>query len=86
MLPSSQNPPATPAAHGRVPPSRPTDMFISRRFLRFAASVAAVVAAVGSIRGVAAEPQRMNAWDTSTSRLLAALEERQMPDVVLWVL
>jgi hypothetical protein len=35
---------------------------------------------------VAADPPKRNTLDVGTARLLDALEERQMPDVVLWVL
>lgn len=37
-------------------------------------------------RGVAADPPQRSTQDIATARLLDALEERQMPDVVLWVL
>jgi hypothetical protein len=37
-------------------------------------------------RAVAADPLPRRTWDISTARLLESLEERQMPDVALWVL
>jgi len=45
------------------------------------------VLAFGAIEGLhAAAPPQRDAKDITTARLLDALEEREMPDVVLWVL
>jgi hypothetical protein len=47
------------------------------------------VLAFGAIEGrhaAAADPPQRDAKDITTARLLDALEEREMPDVVLWVL
>ncbi len=48
--------------------------------------VGASVCGVVADRGTAAEPSQRSTKDIGTARLLDALEERQMPDVVLWVL
>jgi len=45
-----------------------------------------LVCGLGANRGVAADPPQRSTKDVGTARLLDALEERQMPDVVLWVL
>ena len=47
-----------------------------------------VVAGVGNLfrLAVAADSALRTTWDVSTARLLDRLEERQMPDVALWVL
>ena len=45
-----------------------------------------LVCGLGANRGVAANPPQRSTNDVGTARLLDALEERQMPDVVLWVL
>ena len=60
-------------------------MHTFRRFLRCAAWIGSLAAGFASTGGGAAEP-KMNALDQTTTRLLAALEERQMPDVAIWVL
>jgi hypothetical protein len=48
--------------------------------------VGVLVCGVGADRGTAAESPQGSTKDIGTARLLDALEERQMPDVVLWVL
>jgi cellulose synthase operon protein C len=45
-----------------------------------------VVCGVCGGRGLAADPPQRSTKDAGTARLLDLLEERQMPDVVLWVL
>jgi hypothetical protein len=45
-----------------------------------------VVCGVWGGRGLAADPPQRSTKDVGTARLLDLLEERQMPDVVLWVL
>jgi hypothetical protein len=48
--------------------------------------IGVLVCGGGLGRCVAADPPQRNAKDISTSKLLDVLEDRQMPDVVLWVL
>jgi hypothetical protein len=61
-------------------------MITSLRCLWFALLAGVLVCGLGAARGIAADPQQRSTSDVVTARLLDALEERQMPDVVLWVL
>jgi hypothetical protein len=61
-------------------------MIRCRRCLWITLLVGVFVCGVGADRGTAAESPQGSTKDIGTSRLLDALEERQMPDVVLWVL
>jgi hypothetical protein len=61
-------------------------MIRCRQRLWLALFVGASVCGVVTDRGTAAEPSQRSTKDIGTARLLDALEERQMPDVALWVL
>ena len=61
-------------------------MIASLRRLWFVLLAGGMVCGVTAARGVAADPPQRTTKDIATTRLLDALEERQMPDVVLWVL
>ncbi len=76
----------TPSGCAPLTPSLASIMVMCFRRLWLALLAGVLVCGGGVGRSVAADPSQRNARDITTARLLDALEERQMPDVVLWVL
>ena len=61
-------------------------MITCLRCLSCAVLVGFLICGVAARRGLAVDPAQRSTNDITTARLLDALDERQMPDVVLWVL
>ena len=61
-------------------------MITCLRCLSYAVLAGVLVCGVTARRGLAVDPPQRSTNDITTARLLDALDERQMPDVVLWVL
>jgi len=78
MTPLSESFPPTPQASGETGLLRWPRLWLLVGVLAFGV--------VEGRHAAAAEPPQRDAKDITTARLLDALEEREMPDVVLWVL